>query len=359
MFKRLSLLIILLLFVSSGLTFSQEDPSKFNFPDIAGYKTLVCDLHMHSVFSDGLVWPTVRVREAVAEGIDAIALTEHIEYRPHADDLSGDHNHAWEITAPYAEEKGVLLIRGSEITRSMPPGHFNALFIEDANALDTSDWKDAIRIANDQGAFVFWNHPGWRQEEEIPIWYSEHSWLLKNKLIQGLEIVNERSYYPLAHQWAIDSNLRIIGNSDIHDPASLFFDFCSGEHRPVTLVFAGEHSVEGIKEAMFEGRTAVYYNELLFGEEKLMEALFAASVPNPLMIHFIGGDKKPEANFINNSGFSFEMEKKNISQDGSEIETLHLKPGSNKFPNSTKTFSGTWVVKNIFVAPGKNLVVEL
>ena len=38
---------------------------------------------MHSVFSDGLVWPTVRVDEAYRDGLDAISLTEHIEYRPH------------------------------------------------------------------------------------------------------------------------------------------------------------------------------------------------------------------------------------------------------------------------------------
>ena len=30
---------------------------KIEFPDIKGYQTLVCDLHMHSVFSDGSVWP--------------------------------------------------------------------------------------------------------------------------------------------------------------------------------------------------------------------------------------------------------------------------------------------------------------
>ena len=35
-----------------------------HFPDVDGYKTLVLDLHTHSVFSDGHVWPTIRVAEA-------------------------------------------------------------------------------------------------------------------------------------------------------------------------------------------------------------------------------------------------------------------------------------------------------
>ena len=40
---------------------------KIEFPDLPGYKTLVCDLHMHSVFSDGSVWPDIRVQEAIRE----------------------------------------------------------------------------------------------------------------------------------------------------------------------------------------------------------------------------------------------------------------------------------------------------
>ena len=39
------------------------------FPDIAGGKTLVTDLHMLSVFSDSHVWPRTRVEEALPDGI--------------------------------------------------------------------------------------------------------------------------------------------------------------------------------------------------------------------------------------------------------------------------------------------------
>ena len=49
------------------------------FPNIPGYLTLKCDLHMHTVFSDGSVWPDIRVEEAVKDGLDAIATTEHLE----------------------------------------------------------------------------------------------------------------------------------------------------------------------------------------------------------------------------------------------------------------------------------------
>ena len=49
------------------------------FPDTGEYRTLVVDLHTHSVFSDGHVWPSIRVGEAIRDGLDAIAVTEHLE----------------------------------------------------------------------------------------------------------------------------------------------------------------------------------------------------------------------------------------------------------------------------------------
>ena len=42
--------------------------NEIQVPNLNGYTTLKCDFHMHSVFSDGLVWPTVRVDEAYREG---------------------------------------------------------------------------------------------------------------------------------------------------------------------------------------------------------------------------------------------------------------------------------------------------
>jgi hypothetical protein len=113
------------------------------------------------VFSDGNVWPTVRVTEAWKEGLDAIAITDHIEYRPHSNEVISDHNKSFEIAEPLANELQIILVRGTEITRNMPPGHLNALFIKDANPIDKKDVFDAITEAKDQGAFILWNHPGW------------------------------------------------------------------------------------------------------------------------------------------------------------------------------------------------------
>ena len=39
-----------------------------DIPDIPGYITMKCDFHMHTVFSDGSVWPQIRAEEAWREG---------------------------------------------------------------------------------------------------------------------------------------------------------------------------------------------------------------------------------------------------------------------------------------------------
>lgn len=50
-----------------------------SLPQIDGYDLLKCDFHIHTVFSDGIVWPSLRVNEAWEEGLDAIALSDHVE----------------------------------------------------------------------------------------------------------------------------------------------------------------------------------------------------------------------------------------------------------------------------------------
>ena len=63
------------------------------------------DLHIHTTFSDGSVWPNIRVSEA-EKGLDLISITDHLEYQPHHKDLPNpDRNRSYDIA------KGVLKIK--------------------------------------------------------------------------------------------------------------------------------------------------------------------------------------------------------------------------------------------------------
>lgn len=251
------------------------------FPDVPGYKTLKCDFHIHTVFSDGNVWPTIRVEEALKDGLDAIAMTEHIEYQPHLADIPHpDRNRSFEIAKQFATAYELIVISGVEITRSMPPGHNNAIFVTDANKIKVDDPIEAFREANRQGAFVFMNHPNWiaQRSNGITVLDDMNKMLIKEGLLHGIEVVNDLTYSDESLQVAIDNNLTVIGTSDIHGLVDWQFAIPDGGHRPISLVFATERSEAAIKEAMFAGRSVAWFNNLLIGKEAVLTPLVEASL---------------------------------------------------------------------------------
>lgn len=275
--KRRTISIILLL---AGFLIQAQNRS-IEFPDIPGYLTLKSDLHMHSVLSDGSVWPNIRVQEAQKDGLDIISLTDHLEYQPHQTDIPHtDRNRGFELTKNAAEGSKLTIINGTEITRSMPPGHFNAIFIKDANKMLDKDVMKVFREAREQKAFVFWNHPHWtaQQPNGIATLSEMHLKLIKEGLVQGIEIYNENTYSDEALQIALDHNLTILGNSDIHGLIDYQFNVADGGHRPTTLIFATERSPEAIKDALFQHRTAVWFDNTLVGAAKFLTPLVQESL---------------------------------------------------------------------------------
>ncbi len=69
-----------------------------------------------------------------------------------------------------------------------------------------------------------------------------------------------------------------MGTSDVHGLIDWDYGVQHGVHRPVTLVFARERSKEGLKEALFDGRTVVWKDELLIGKEEFLVPLIEASL---------------------------------------------------------------------------------
>lgn len=340
------------------LTAQAQRRNEIQVPDLEGYVTLKCDFHMHTVFSDGLVWPTVRVDEAYREGLDAIALTEHIEYRPHKKDIVADHNRSFELCGKKADELGILLIRGSEITRPMAPGHFNAIFLSDSNPLEQPEYRDAFKEAKKQGAFIFWNHPGWaRQQPDSTLWWQEHTELYDNGCMQGIEVANGPLYMPEAIQWCLDKNLTMIGTSDIHQPIQTDYDFSKGEHRTMTFVFAKNRSLEGIREALDSHRTAAYYRELLIGREELLRPFFEKCVE---VKEVKRTEKKVILSVTNTTDLVLHLKKTAHDTSLVYFRDMTLKPHTRynisvEFKNGIKVGDCNFEVTNFIVAPGKGL----
>ena len=358
--------ILFMLFFIYAVVIQAQQRKNIYIPDIPGYHTLKCDFHTHTVFSDGTVWPTVRVDEAWREGLDALAISDHIEYRPHSGDIIADHNRSFDVAKPLADRQGIILVRAAEITRNMPPGHLNVLFITNANLLERENVYDALKEAGDQGAFIFWNHPGWKvQQPDTTRWWDEHTRLLNEGLLQGIEVCNANEYYPEALTWSVQKGLAVLCNSDAHDPIGLSFDLVNS-HRPMTLVFAKEKTEQSIKEALFAKRSVAYFGDTLMGPQELLQPLFFASLKFDRIPVALSNNKLAYVKVKNISDIDYILElaqptvgfksPENFIIQAHHTVNLEL-AGTSDEVETMKSLRIYYQVKNMLIAPDSNLIV--
>jgi hypothetical protein len=270
----------------AGIVGQAQTPARqlLPMPDLPGFRTLKGDFHLHTVFSDGNVWPSVHVQEAWRDGLDVIALTEHVEYNPHSADVKVDAGRSHVVARALANDLGLILVPGVEITKPDPPkaplvlpegsAHFNALFVTDANALRVpDDHMEALRRAKAQQAFVFWNHPRFRVARAR--WFEPVARAFDEGLFQGMELVNGPDFYDEAYPWIAERNLTILANSDAHDPIP---PRAAGGRRPITLVFARTADLDGVREALFARRTAAWTGDDVWGAEEHVRGLWTGAI---------------------------------------------------------------------------------
>lgn len=318
-------------------------------PKIDQYQTLACDFHIHTVFSDGEVWPTIRVKEAWQEGLDVIAITDHLTEKPYKKNVVGGPNTPYELAKPEADKLGVVLIHATEITRSKPTGgHLNALFITDAEKMLVEKTEDAVQAAVDQGGVIIWNHPGWAID--TCQMFDVNRKLIEQGKIHAVEVFNEAEWYPRALSWVTDFKLSPVAASDVHGLSRDQYRLSATEYRPVTLVFATDRSQEAIKKAILERRTLAYFNHSLAGETALLEKFFQASID----VQKVSSTEKNTLYMIdNNSEIPYELQ----LEDGS---LLTLEANTNtKVELPIKTTSMKVNVRNLHTYEHKTLLTEL
>lgn len=303
---------------------------EFVLPEVNGYKVLKADLHNHTIYSDGHVTPEYRVREAWMDGLDVLAMTEHIEYRPYegrmltylkgyvpegtkaannilsnkpADEqgILCDLNASNKIAITSAEGYGITLIPGVEITRTPETiGHYNALFVKDANTVYDADPAESIRKARQQGAIIMHNHPGWRRKNLQMTEFEQK--VYAEGLIDGVEIMNGSEFYPSAVRRAVDNKLFMAANTDIHATTAMDYT-CQGHHRNMTFILAKDASLESVEKALRARRTLAYSFGTVAGDEELIKDFFLACVK----IEKYKTDKngKRSVHMINNTSMDF------------------------------------------------------
>ena len=266
-----------------------------SIPNIGEYMTLKCDFHMHTVFADAQVSPTGRVREAWQDGLDVIAMTEHIAVHKSPGIKLKDYNLPIAQAVKEGKKWGFMVVPAVEITRTKPFGHMNALFIKDPNVFEETRYKvdengkliydnDGNRIPNPtemedfkkaeaQGAFMIWNHPGWPDGKTTL--FPLQKQLIKEGRIHAVELFNGMEWYPKVLDWFDEYKLPMMANSDIHETSRFAY---GNLIRPMTLVFAKEYTLESLREALFAGRMLAFFESKLAGDSNLISQLIDASL---------------------------------------------------------------------------------
>ena len=386
-------ILLTILAVVSALTASaQLTPNRIIVPDIEGYKTLKGDFHIHTVFTDATVWPVTRVHEAIWEGLDVIAITEHIDTRHQKYVNQGvftekcDRDFSYEL-AKKAAGKQLLIVHGGEISRGMTPGHWNCLFVNSNEALckaaEAEDkatnnnnviaMQNGLKEARNQGAFIMWNHPNWCKQapNETKMW-KEHKKFIKDGYMDAIEIYNMAcGYTPEGHQWCLDHNLAMLGNSDCHAPFFMEVDYLHGAHRPVTLLFATEKSLEGVRGALDARRSAVFAEGNVYGREQELRPLLEACL-KVKRTQF--KEKEIIVEFENVSSIPVTLTKGAGSEDTwydrykviPPFSTFTFKVRPNligdkqpAYDKATKSYTVNFVAENYYIGPNKPLAFSV
>lgn len=343
-------------------------------PQVNGFNVYKADLHTHTMYSDGQVLPKYRIREAWQDGLDIIAVTEHIEYRPVEEDLVKyldkytdkkrkeavnhriiseaatkdgimvDLNTAVQISQKLAKSYGLTVIPGLEITRDANEiGHFNALFTTDNNLVYDPDPYQAILNAKAQNAIIQHNHPGWRRTK---LGFSE--WQKKvygEGLVDGVEVVNGDEIYPGIVDRCVQGGMYITANTDIH--ATTAADYrVNGTDRPMTLIFAKDQSLESVREALEAQRTLALAFNNLWGPDQLLKDLFMACVK----VEQLSGNKYVLTNI---SSIPFVLQQKGSNR-------VHLDPSTSIFMSVSKNGNSlNFAVVNMWNGAESNPDIEI
>jgi hypothetical protein len=198
--------------------------------------------------------------------------------------------------------------------------------------------------------------------------WDSHKRLLKEGYMDAIEIYNMAcGYSPEAHEWCLKNNLAMLGNSDCHAPFFMEVDYLHGAHRPVTLVFATEKSLKGVREALDARRSAVFAEGNVYGREQELRPLLEACL-QVKSVQF--KEKEIQITFENVSSIPVTLSKGQGSEDTWYPRHLVIPPFTTftykvrplldgdkqpAFGKDVKEYETHFVAENFYIGAGKPL----
>lgn len=209
------------------------------------YIVLRAEFHAHTTFSDGNCTPTELVDRYVLNGYDVLAFTDH------------NNASAYDQAKPYADMKGLIVIRGEELSYNWPDGehkHVLGLFLTQTIPINKS-WSlnnliqpicDAVHA---QGGIAIISHP-WRGTNYIHQSY-QAAW------IDGYEVAfSNWNETVTARRWIAANRIVILNHDNHQSPDGTL-------QASWTYVLSVNRTEEGVLDALLSHRTLAFTCEPL------------------------------------------------------------------------------------------------
>ncbi len=196
------------------------------------------DIHVHtSRYSEcGRSTPEEMVERAIAEGLEALVLTEHNVFWP-----------AEELASLQARYPQIVLLRGAEFTTAEGEDLLVYGPVDEALIALRRDGARLVREVHTRGGAVVLAHP-YRYHPDVPSWLEEHP-------VDGIEIMSSNIYEHTSRRGralALKLGLPVTAASDGHHIDSLGM-YALDLHRPV-------HTEWELAQALREGAFSLYVN---------------------------------------------------------------------------------------------------
>ena len=362
---------------------SNEIRKNIILPQVNGYNCYKADFHCHTIYSDGQVTPAWRVREAWLDGLDIIAITDHLEVRryeptilkhlrkynpdgePHKyvyagsakvpvndDPVMSDFNVSYEEAEKAAKKYPVHVIKGIEISRTKATGSdYNALFVKDIEKIYDKDHFQVLRNAKEQGCLVIHNHPVIGRAEAVMTEFEKAA--MAEGLFDGIEVASGYTFYPPIVKRALENKMFMVAATDSHIPTSSG-NFADGIYRTMTLIFAKENNEKCLKEALKARRTLGYCGGHLIGEEQLLKDFFNAAVN----VQLLSKDNKGTCTYAltNNSSIAFTLMRGSVEYTLPAMQVTMITIKGNRKKKAVKP---RFQVNNMWHVDNQNLTIDL
>ncbi|KAI8323207.1 PHP domain-like protein [Martensiomyces pterosporus] len=235
----------------SRMTFDwQNDPRSYLSPMDANFTdyNILLDAHLHTVYSDGSLTPKQALEFSIANGYNAIIVTDH-------QTVEGSI-----ATKKYAEEHfkdKITVITGMEYTCCRI--HMNLIGINESIPVNPpfpsdDELKQVIKRVHDMGGMVIVNHIPWSNTTLLP-WdearLPDHP--TREQLldwgVDGFEVVNQGTFDIRSYQFVQKNSDKLVGltGSDMHYP---------GPSYAWTTINAKNSSAEAILDEIRNRRTS-------------------------------------------------------------------------------------------------------